>query len=320
MEKCIYHYCSVSAFKAIIQSSTIRLTNIAQSNDKDEIVNAIDKYCDILNKALLAFSCRIYENKTNIDIEALESWICNVQIGEMVNNAIENQSLIYYVACFSEFRDLLSQWRGYGNDGEGMAIGFDSDVLESITLPCVLKFDRVQYGWSGETSKISAKIDNEFEKLLRMRKTTLCDLENAVFKVINLMVYNAVFSKKEAFVEEGEWRLVFYPFGSIRNLQAPYYGSTFLRDCNFYDRMYDVGTTPLDIRGAKIDCMDFYERKGNIISYFNFNFSRIKRELIREIIVGPKSKLNETDLKLFLALNDFDMSNLRIYKSALGYK
>jgi len=30
-----------------------------------------------------------------------------------------------YIACFSEKGDLLSQWRAYADDGEGVAIGFD---------------------------------------------------------------------------------------------------------------------------------------------------------------------------------------------------
>jgi hypothetical protein len=30
-----------------------------------------------------------------------------------------------FLTCFSENGDLLSQWRAYGNNGDGVAIGFD---------------------------------------------------------------------------------------------------------------------------------------------------------------------------------------------------
>lgn len=310
MGKCVYHYCSIPAFMAIIQNSTIRLTNITQSNDKDEIINAIDEYCDILKTELIKFECK----------KALKSMISSNQIDEIVEKAIRNQSLIYYAACFSESKDLLSQWRGYGNDGDGVAIGFDSSVLENNNYPCVLKFDRVHYGQSAGKNGIETAIANAFNMLIKKSNVSDCDIINVVFKVINLMVYNAVFSKKEAFVEEGEWRLVFYPFGRIRNLQTSYSGNTFLENRDFYDRMYDVGTSSLNLGKTEIGQIGFYERKKNIISYFDFNFSKIKGELITEIIVGPKAQLNENDLKLFLAHNGLDMSSFRIYKSALGYR
>lgn len=34
------------------------------------------------------------------------------------------QTVVLYAACFSEEKDLLSQWRGYANNGAGVAIGF----------------------------------------------------------------------------------------------------------------------------------------------------------------------------------------------------
>lgn len=33
----VYHYCSLETFYAIIQNSTIRMTNISKSNDSKEI-------------------------------------------------------------------------------------------------------------------------------------------------------------------------------------------------------------------------------------------------------------------------------------------
>ena len=37
-----------------------------------------------------------------------------------------------FCVCFSESRDQLSQWRGYAQDGNGMAIGFDKGILEKL--------------------------------------------------------------------------------------------------------------------------------------------------------------------------------------------
>lgn len=38
-----------------------------------------------------------------------------------------------YAMCFSADGDLLSQWRGYANDGTGVCIGFDIAYLESLS-------------------------------------------------------------------------------------------------------------------------------------------------------------------------------------------
>lgn len=38
-----------------------------------------------------------------------------------------------FLVCFSEAEDLLSQWQAYGNDRKGIAIGFNSNWLESFT-------------------------------------------------------------------------------------------------------------------------------------------------------------------------------------------
>ena len=39
-----------------------------------------------------------------------------------------------YVCCFSEEKDLLSQWRGYGSDGNGIAIGFNAQLLRKLDI------------------------------------------------------------------------------------------------------------------------------------------------------------------------------------------
>ena len=58
----------------------------------------------------------------------------------------------YYVTCFSYQNDLLSQWRGYADDGRGAAIGFDLDVLKEvvtvspeISKPSIVSLHKISY-------------------------------------------------------------------------------------------------------------------------------------------------------------------------------
>ena len=52
-----------------------------------------------------------------------------------------------FVVCFSEMPDVLSQWRGYADDGKGCCIGFSKTQLEQYCAknPEVLRLEKVQY-------------------------------------------------------------------------------------------------------------------------------------------------------------------------------
>lgn len=61
------------------------------------------------------------------DVEALKAW------GTWYENGVHSNFLMKtFCVCFSESKDKLSQWRGYAQDGKGIAIGFDRGVLEEL--------------------------------------------------------------------------------------------------------------------------------------------------------------------------------------------
>lgn len=47
-------------------------------------------------------------------------------------NEVSDHLMLTYVACFSERKDCLSQWRGYADDRQGISIGFCKKMLESL--------------------------------------------------------------------------------------------------------------------------------------------------------------------------------------------
>jgi Protein of unknown function (DUF2971) len=128
---------------------------------------------------------------------------------------------------FSEERDLLSQWRGYANDGAGFSITFDRAILEKIPrtpdLAMPLSFSKISYGYQ-DTTEISsvvrqlaaafmddAKEYNEGNDIGRLsinfgpngeKHSIFMDAAKSLFTV-----------KNGAFKEEKEWRLF-----SIENL------------------------------------------------------------------------------------------------------
>ena len=108
----LYHYCTVEAFHAILTSGMVRLSSVRHSNDRTEgamIREAIQRH------ALAA--AYDSEGATRLQTYAME-----------LEDQFDGMAL-----CLSEEGDQLSQWRGYANDGRGVAIGLRKDKLEALS-------------------------------------------------------------------------------------------------------------------------------------------------------------------------------------------
>ncbi len=131
MDEIIYHYCSVETFTNIINNRSFWLSDVYNTNDPLEI-NYLINQLEIgnLRTSLETFSdvCKNYKPLTP------------------------------YVGCFSKEHDLLSQWRGYADDGYGLAIGFNPKYFERLGL------QRYDVEYSTEQHIISLEeIDKKFQ-------------------------------------------------------------------------------------------------------------------------------------------------------------
>lgn len=200
----LYHYCSVETFHAIVTSGAVRLSSVRHSNDGAEgamVREAIDRHAVAAG----------FDQATRA--ACLD---CAVEL----ENQFDGLAL-----CLSESGDQLSQWRGYADDGRGVALGFRKDKLEALaayseeddeavglrlykavyTLP---EHDHVtselfrairEHGiQQSQTTDASPRLDQ-----LRQRQNALQKL------LLSLTAYDVVFSlKHQAFSEEQEWRLL----------------------------------------------------------------------------------------------------------------
>lgn len=312
----VYHYCSLETFNSIISNSTIRLTNIAKSNDSEEIKFCFDAFESTLQTTCLKFANKHFDDKELID------FFYEINYSSLAAKAIINESLIYYATCFSSESDLLSQWRGYANDGKGVAIGFYTAPFIKARDYKNLKFNKITYDMSevkdGLDKYITKKLQDAYSMTDERNKTT--PFMDAINDILSGMIYNAVFYKNPAFKEESEWRLVFYPFGNIRNLKVYHKSQDLSSNQLFYDRMcesieYEKNYNSL-IRGK----LQFRFLDDRIISYLDINFKKIKQSLLAEIIVGPKSRIDDKELRLFLMSNGYDLSKISIKKSSATYQ
>ena len=107
----LFHYCSAETFKSIVETSTIRLSSLLQSNDTTEGRLAT---AAMLRLATSDSLDEIAARRIQQDLELLITMYDGLGF------------------CMSEEGDLLSQWRGYGDDGRGFSIGFDTEYLQKL--------------------------------------------------------------------------------------------------------------------------------------------------------------------------------------------
>ena len=178
----VYHYCSLESLNSILKNRSLRLTNILKSNDSMEI-SWICRYYDAEFK-------RAYENasdlfRSKISSERLMGYV-KLFTDEFFNE--NHADFRYYVTCFSYQNDLLSQWRGYADDGRGAAIGFDLDVLKQIvqvspekSQSSVVSLHKISYSESEQKEtvhQIVCELVSEIEKMLQEEKELTGNFEN----------------------------------------------------------------------------------------------------------------------------------------------
>ena len=143
-KKVLYHYSGNVKCFSILGNRNIRLSDIRKSNDKAEmqifyptIFEAVEEE---YRKEPFDFE---YENNKNAEAVS----ILLKSIKHVVDDSFEKGKLTSYVLCLSEEGDLLSQWRGYANDGKGCSIGFNMEKLQEFcdNSEGVFKLEKIQY-------------------------------------------------------------------------------------------------------------------------------------------------------------------------------
>ncbi|MEE9368963.1 MAG: DUF2971 domain-containing protein [Pontiella sp.] len=189
----LYHYCSVDTFQNIILSKVLWLSDLSKSNDSKEGKIAPER----LGKWLQAkHNCS--REECDFVYKLYEEWASRKHcLG----------------TCFSNDGDLLSQWRGYGDDGRGIAIGFSSDWLSSLLAhPCeaprkTAGLIPILYTEEDQYDPIEAHLDD-------LARTISEDVRNDNPRATN--AYATIFTigseilyqyKDEFFKEELEWRI-----------------------------------------------------------------------------------------------------------------
>lgn len=279
----VYHYCSIETFFNIIKDKKLWLSDSEYMNDNKEGI-WIDEVVEKNIKELI---------ETNpLQKEKLESLRDEY-------NKLEYYK--HYFMSFSKNGDLLSQWRGYADDGYGVAIGFQSGLIFDI-LKIPPKNNDV-FKLSGEKAKSNifkfSYTDIKYKNNL-IKDSIKEYLATGVLKdadIYALLIKNdAIGFKHYSFKEEKEFRIIYSP--SIENQEFK-------------------GNKHLDNAMNKLSKKDYRVSNNQIIPYYKFDFSTDNNSLlIPKIILGSKCNLKIDDIQEFLISNGFESTKIEPSESS----
>lgn len=286
-DQIVYHYCSLEVFKSIIENECLWLCDVQKSNDSQE---------------------RIYFEKIMLEqielcIEsALEKHYLDIaQIFQSIKDAILSPSSLrkpIYSCSFSYNGDQLGQWRGYADDGRGVAIGFDATAFQKY-LP-EENFRAVVYKYDEATQRCADIVEQAINIYSAWKEKANRAVSTDVFKnyVLYPMVLEGVFYKSHFFHEENECRLV------TADPVGDYSESISCFEAENYSFSYTIPyLTPSDTQNLQLSEKKFRVSKRGLSGYYELSFSNIKNDIIKSIILGPKCPTNEQEITQFLQFN-----------------
>lgn len=195
----LYHYTTPQGLVGILQSQKLWATESSFLNDSKEIHHGIN------------LAQQIIENYISMNTSDI--------VKRFLNEILENLTFNYdeiYIVCFSEDGDLLSQWKGYSNFGEGFSIEFDSKELlrEKRKFPAVnIAFKKVIYTQAEQEKIITSEIDFAIkyvnEVITQNPEIEKEIISNAASTTAYFIKNNSLRFKNNVFSEEKEWRAIY---------------------------------------------------------------------------------------------------------------
>jgi Protein of unknown function (DUF2971) len=198
------HYTSIPALEAMLRSNEIWFSNPLFMNDMEEVRFGINAGANLfLTSTEVESACG---DKERFDL--LKSTFNHYY------NTFANEHVIdTYVFCLSEHAKddtdgLLSMWRGYGGNGNGAAIVFDTGKV-SMRDSSPLIIARVQYASTEERTNWLQQRATQFAKILGQSSIPRDKLYLGAFSFFERLKLFSIFTKHQGFKEESEWRVVY---------------------------------------------------------------------------------------------------------------
>ena len=322
----LYHYCGVQTFYNIIKNRSIWLSDLSKTNDGKELVWLKEIVKREARRKINKRVREIREEKNSVETrekEKYEGEILGWRFVKTFLKYVDRDDIECWGFCLSEKDDNLGQWRGYGDGGAGISIGFKYDELCDMIRPKKDIYISMPDLTIGKVRYVADEIDSFLErdakriaedqdklieeiweitqnktlqKTEKRQKNALSSYAKEIFVEEMVAKTRAPFYKMDAFEEEAEWRIVY----SIPRNQ-------FSREA--IERQWPSG---LKFNGFAFNDSTF-------VSHIDVQFEKMEN-VIESVTIGPKCKLTEQDIELILRWNGVYSDSIEIKKSGASYR
>jgi hypothetical protein len=200
------HYTTIQSLEKILMTNEVWFSNPLFMNDLEEVrFGIIQGNTLVMQSEEIAKACRTTERAAYFRHSFAHYF------GEFDTHHVLNT----YVFCMSEQdRDdndgLLSMWRGYGANGNGVAIVFDTAQLRVLeTSPLII--NAVTYDTTEARLAWLKSLLSRFIEVLGGLEIPNQKLHLAAYSLFERIKLFALFTKHHGFKEEREWRVVYWP-------------------------------------------------------------------------------------------------------------
>jgi hypothetical protein len=197
------HYTSIATLERIAQTGEIWFSNPLYMNDVDEL-----RYGMNLGMHAVRSHAGLRETCPPPHYNAL------LDAFEVLYATFDSESAfdVYVFSCSEHDEEigddgLLSMWRGYGGDGNGVAIVFDMGQLLAARTPLLVR--QVQYlSYEASEAWMDHKL-HRFAQALQRQGGSVEEMKLAAAALFERIKLFALFTKHRGFHEEREWRIVY---------------------------------------------------------------------------------------------------------------
>lgn len=210
--------------------------------------------------------------------------------------------------CLSEEADLLSQWRGYADNGCGVSIGFSKEYFEALGN---LKYNRKDE-FNASLTKIEYDIDRQKELISEHANAVLEFVSEGALWPPTFLTPEEEKEKWEANFRSMHWRFLLF-FGYIHQFKNPAFAEE--REWRLISHvLHDLGKE----RGRQISRMEFRALRDRIVPFRRIPLENIDRPAVTEIVLGPKNITPEQVIDA--ALQRHGWLDVKIRKSRASYR
>lgn len=297
----IYHYTDLSVFEEIIKLKKLRATNFKYLNDSQEyywLAELVDKYITA-----------IQESERN----SISIYFADIQ-----KELNFRQNLIFpFIISFSKNGDLLSQWRAYGHNANGVSLGFElKDSIHIVNIEEAFKdidpssqaipiyyskfycFDVSYFPKNGGHDFLKSYIDRAYSHF-KNKFGVVEHINTAKSDYYSLMKFYshnlwaaAISTKHVGFEEEKEVRIGWVEPITIHTGEYSFH----FKNNVLKHRTGVMGLTPY----IELDIIEHLK--------------------LKEITLGPKYNGSLWDVKDFIEKNGFDIHEVIIKKSEIPFR